>query len=181
MSKIVVTSFMTMDGVIESPEKWSIPYWNNEIESFKDGELLAADAQLLGRKTYEIFAEAWPSRSGHYADRLNETPKYVVSSRLQQAEWNNSHVVAGGSGLAAELQQLKARHSGNLLVHGSHSLVQALVQHELVDEYHILVYPLIVGEGRRLFAGGSQASLKLTRSAEMGGGVVLLVYQRASS
>lgn len=81
MSKIVVTSFTTMDGVVEAPEKWSIPYWNNDIERFKDEELRTADAQLLGRSTYEIFSEAWPSRSGHYADRLNETPKYVVRTR----------------------------------------------------------------------------------------------------
>ncbi|HEY0662148.1 MAG TPA: dihydrofolate reductase family protein [Lysobacter sp.] len=181
MSKVVVTSFMTMDGVIESPEKWSFPYWNNDIEQFKDDELRAADAQLLGRRTYEVFAEAWPSRSGHYADRLNATPKYVVSTTLQQAHWNNSHVIAGGNQLDAEVRQLQERHAGNLLVHGSHSLVQALVQRDLVDEYHVLVYPLVFGEGRRLFADGAKANLELARSSEMGSGVVLLVYRRGST
>lgn len=180
MSKVVVTSFMSMDGVMESPEKWSFPYWNKDLENFKDDELQAADAQLLGRKTYEVFAEAWPSRSGHYADRLNETPKYVVSTTLQQAHWNNSHVIAGGNDLDAELQQIKGYHAGNLLVHGSHSLVQALVQRDLVDEYHILVYPLVLGEGRRLFAGGASANLRLAASSQMGSGVVLLVYERAN-
>lgn len=178
MGKVVVTAFMTVDAVIESPEKWSFPYWNKDIEHFKDEELRAADAQLLGRKTYELFAEAWPSRTGQYAERLNGTPKYVVSTTLQQAHWNNSHVVAGGNQLDAQVRQLKERHAGNLLVHGSHSLVQALVQRDLVDEYHVLVYPLALGEGRRLFAEGGKANLQLAASSEMGAGVVLLVYRR---
>ena len=178
MSRIIVTSFMTLDGVIESPEKWSIPYWNQDIEHFKDDELRAADAQLLGRRTYEVFADAWPSRSGYYADRLNQTHKYIVSRTLQQAQWSNSHVIAGGSELGAEVRQLKARHAGSVLVHGSHTLVQSLVQQDLVDEYHLLVYPLVLGEGRRLFAEGAKATLELTRSSAMGSGVVLLVYQR---
>lgn len=178
MSKIVVTSFTTMDGVVEAPEKWSIPYWNNDIERFKDEELRTADAQLLGRSTYEIFSEAWPSRSGHYADRLNETPKYVVSNTLPRAHWNNSHVIAGGNQLDAELRRLKERHSGSLLVHGSHTLVQALVQRDLVDEYHILVYPLVLGEGRRMFADGVKANLELVSTSSMSSGVVLLIYRR---
>ena len=179
MSKIVVTSFMTLDGVIEAPEKWSIPYWNTNIESFKDEELRKADAQLLGRKTYEVFAEAWPSRSGSYADRLNQTPKYVVSTTLQSAHWNNAHVITGGSQLGSELRQLKQRHAGGLLVHGSHALVQTLVQHDLVDEYHLLLYPLVLGEGRRLFAEGAKANLELVDSTQMGAGVVSLVYRRS--
>ncbi|GAB3352036.1 dihydrofolate reductase family protein [Lysobacter tyrosinilyticus] len=178
MSKVVVTSFMSMDGVIEAPEKWSFPYWNDTIERFKDEELKAADAQLLGRKTYEAFAAAWPSRSGDYADRFNQMDKYVVSNSLTHADWNNTHVIGGIERLGTELPRLRARHQGSLLVHGSHSLVQALVQQDLVDEYHLLVYPLLLGEGRRLFANGTRTNLELLSSTGMGSGVVLLIYKR---
>lgn len=181
MGMVVVTSFLSLDGVMESPEKWSFPYWNDAIEQFKDDELRASDAQLLGRKTYEVFAEAWPSRTGHYADRLNQTDKYVVSTSLTHPAWNNTHVIGGIESLHGELPRLKRRHPGDLLVHGSHSLVQALVQRNLVDEYHLLVYPLVLGEGRRLFADGAKASLELVSSTEMGSGVVLLIYRRSLS
>lgn len=178
MSKIVVTSFLSTDGVMEAPEKWSFPYWNDTIERFKDDELRASEAQLLGRGTYEIFAAAWPSRSGFYADRLNQSHKYVVSTSLADVAWNNTQVLAGAGGLRDDVARLKSRHAGDILVHGSHSLVQALAQRDLIDEYHLLVYPLVLGQGRRLFASTAQARLELVRIAEMGFGVVLMVYRR---
>lgn len=180
MGKVVVTSFLSLDGVMESPEKWSFPYWNNTIERFKNEELQAADAQLLGRRTYEGFAEAWPSRTGHYADRLNQSHKYVVSNTLRQVEWNNSQVLGSGGRLGAQVQELKDRHGGDVLVHGSHALVQSLVAQDLVDEYHLLVYPLVLGAGKRLFADGAKANLQLASVTNMDLGVALLVYARSS-
>lgn len=181
MSKIVVTAFMSLDGVIESPENWSFPYWNESIERFKDDELGAAEAQLLGRRTYEIFSSAWPSRNGPYADRINGMYKYVVSSTLEHASWNNAQVIGGGAQLQAELPQLKERHPGGLLVHGSHTLVQWMIQQDMVDQYHVLVYPLTLGRGRRLFGEGAATRLELASSTKLGSGVMLLVYQRPTS
>ncbi|QWP75359.1 dihydrofolate reductase family protein [Lysobacter sp. K5869] len=180
MGKIVVTAFTSADGVVESPEKWSFPYWNDRIEQFKNEELASSEAQLLGRKTYEIFADAWPSRTGYYADRLNRTDKYVVSGTLERAQWRNTEVLAGGDRLNAEIGRLKSRYSGDLLVHGSHTLVQSLVRQGQADEYRMLVYPLMLGEGRRMFESG-RADLELVRSTEMGGGVVLLIYRRSAA
>lgn len=181
MGKVVVTSFITLDGVMEAPETWSFPFWNKRIERFKNEELEATSAQLLGRVTYQTFAEAWPTRSGAYADRLNASEKYVVSTSLRDATWNNSRLIAGFDDLRSELPDLKARHEGHLLVHGSRTLVTSLVQHDLVDTYHLLVYPLAIGQGKRLFADGVKATLKLASSTDMGGGAVLLIYQRDDS
>lgn len=177
MSKLVVTSFMSMDGVIEAPEKWSFPYWSDRIEQFKNEELRASEAQLLGRKTYETFAAAWPSRDGYYADRVNQMDKYVVSTTLEHAGWKNTQVIGGREQLSTEIDRLKASHGGDLLVHGSHTLVQDLIEHDHVDAYHLLVYPLLLGEGRRMFEG-RRAKLELVSSMEMGAGVILLVYRR---
>lgn len=181
MSKLIVSSFTSLDGVTESPENWSFPYWNDSIGRFKDEELASVDAQLLGRTTYETFAAAWPSREGAYADRLNASRKYVVSGTIARAEWNNTQVVAGTARLQAELPQLKERHPGGLLVHGSHSLVQWLIRQDLVDQYHVLLYPRVLGRGQRLFGDGAETQLELARSEALGSGVVLLVYQRGRS
>ena len=181
MGKVVVTSFITLDGVMEAPETWSFPFWNERIERFKNEELQASSAQLLGRMTYETFARAWPSRSGFYADRLNAAEKYVVSTKLHDAAWNNSRIFARFDDLRAELPELKARHDGNLLVHGSRMLVASLMQHDLVDTYHLLMYPLVIGQGWRLFAEGTKARLKLAAASDMGAGAVLLVYQRGDA
>jgi len=178
VSKVVVSSFITVGGVMEAPEQWSFPFWNDTIEQFKNHELDSTDAQLLGRKTYDVFAQAWPSRTGSYADRLNASPKYVVSRTLQHAGWSNSHILSGVSALVAALPTLKARHRGGLLLHGSQSLVQALVQRDLVDQFHLLVYPIVLGTGRRLFADGAATKLSLTKTQDMGSGVVLMVYER---
>jgi dihydrofolate reductase len=174
MNTIIVTSFMSLDGVAEAPEKWSIKYWNGEIAALKNDELLTADALLLGRVTYERFAESWPSRKGDaYSDRMNSMPKFVASTTLKATSWNNSTLI--GSDVLAEIGKLKERHT--LLVFGSMTLVHSLMQHALVDEYRLLVYPVVLGSGKRVFKDGSSARLKCVEVKPQGSDVVLLRYR----
>jgi dihydrofolate reductase len=175
MRKIIVTEFLSLDGVMEAPHLWSFPYWNDEIERFKHDELFASDAQLLGRVTYQGFATAWLSRTGDYADRLNNLPKYVVSTTLETVEWHNSHLIK--ENITEEVIRLKQQPGQNILVHGSRTLVQTLMQDQLIDEYNLLVYPLILGSGMRLLNEGDSASLKLVEARPFSSGVVLLRYQ----
>src|SRR5687768_13024868 len=149
MSKLVVTEFLTLDGVMEAPHEWSFPYWGDDIAKFKNDETMASDAQLLGRVTYEGFAEAWPSRDGEFADKFNAMPKYVVSTTLDKADWTNSHIIS--KNVAEEIRTLKQQLGGDLVVHGSAALVQFLIENDLVDRYHLLVYPIVLGKGKRLF------------------------------
>jgi len=189
MRKIVVSEFVSLDGVIEDPggsEKsrhagWTIPYWGDDIGKFKYDELVASDAQLLGRVTYEGFAAAWPSQQDEagFADRMNTMPKYVVSTTLKRAEWNNSHILR--QNLADEVSRLKAQPGQDILVAGSATLVQALIKHNLVDEYHLLVYPVVLGSGKRLFQAETATKLKLVDSKRFSSGVVALIYQPATS
>ena len=173
--KVVVTEFVSLDGVIEEPQNWSFPYWNDEIGKFKNDELLASDAQLLGRVTYEGFADAWPSRTGDFADRFNSMPKYVVSTTLDKAEWQNSHLIK--KNIPEEIARLKQQPGQDITVHGSPTLVQTLIQHNLVDQYNLLVYPVILGSGKRLFEEGSNTKLKLVETKPFNSGVVTLIYQ----
>ena len=175
--KIVVTQFMTLDGVVESPQDWSFPYWSDETAKFKSDELLATAAHLLGRVTYEGFAAAWPDRTDAqgFADRMNGLPKYVVSTSLKKAEWNNSHIIKTNA--ADEIAKLKKRSGDDILVAGSMTLIRMLMEHDLVDEYRLLMYPIVLGKGKRLFTDGMAASLRLTESKPMGSGVVLLRYE----
>lgn len=179
MRKVVVTEFVTLDGVMGEPQNWSFPYWNDETEKFKHDELFASDAQLLGRVTYQGFAEAWPSRTGDYADRLNSLPKHVVSTTLEKAEWNNSHLIK--ENVAGAISKLKEQPGQDILVHGSRTLVQALMKHKLIDEYHLLLYPLVLGRGMRLFPDGSTGNLKLVEANPFTTGVILLRYQPSPS
>jgi dihydrofolate reductase len=174
--KLVVTEFLSLDGVMEAPEKWSFQFWNDEIAKFKLDELFASDAHLLGRVTYEIFAGAWPSRTDKegFADRMNSLPKYVVSTTLKKAEWKNSHLI--GENPAVEVSKLKQQPGHDILVAGSATLVQMLIQHDLVDEYHLLVFPVVLGGGKRLFRNESETKLKLTETKTFDSGVVLLSY-----
>jgi dihydrofolate reductase len=177
MRKVVVTMFVTLDGVMEAPEKWCFPFWNDDIAKFKTDELFAADAHLLGRVTYEAFAAAWPSRKDDtgMADRMNGLPKFVVSTTLGKAEWNNSTIIK--SKVADAVLALKKEPGQDILVAGSATLVESLMQHGLVDEYRLLTFPIVLGSGKRLFAQGSKASLTLVESRSFGSGVVLLRYQ----
>ena len=169
--------FISLDGVIEAPEMWSFPYFDGEIGQLKHDELLATGAHLLGRVTYEGFSAAWPSRTDEqgFAQRMNGLPKYVVSTTLTRAEWNNSHVIKGD--VADEVTRLKQQASGDILVAGSATLVQTLTEHDLVDEYRLLVYPIALGSGKRLFGDTSrQVKLKLLETRSFASGVVLQRY-----
>lgn len=188
MSKVVVSQFMTLDGVVEDPggaEKdqfdrggWAFEFARGaEGDKFKLDEVMAAGALLLGRRTYEGFAAAWPGRTDSvgFADKFNNMPKYVVSTTLRDPEWTNSHVL--GADLAAEVKRLKGEVDGDILVNGSVQLCQALAADGLVDEYRLMVFPLILGKGKRLFGGEAPKSpLELQRSEAVGDGVVILVY-----
>ena len=177
--KLVVTQFMTLDGVIGEPQNWSFPYWSDETQNFKVNELQNTDAHLLGRVTYQGFAASWPGQTDEqgFADRMNSLPKYVVSTTLKKAEWNNSHIVS--QNVANEISKLKQQPGGNLLVAGSANLLQTLMTHDLVDEYYLLMYPIVLGEGLRLFPDGMAATLRLAESKPMGNGVILLRYEPA--
>ncbi len=153
-----------------------MPYWNEEIGKFKLDELFTSDALLMGRVTYQGFAAAWPSRTDPqgFAERMNNLPKYVVSTTLQKVEWNNSRLVKGS--VVEEVSKLKKQPGQNILVAGSAQLVQTMMEHNLIDEYRLLIYPVFLGSGKRLFRGGTNTALKLVTKA-FGSGVVGLVYQ----
>src|SRR3954462_13020359 len=171
MAKEVVSQFITIDGVVQDPggaEKaefdrggWAFQFDRGpEGDKFKLDELMAADALLLGRVTFEGFAAAWPSREGEFADKFNGMAKYVVSSTLADPEWNNSTVIAPGE-IAERVAELKAQPGGDILVNGSARLVRALMDHDLVDEYRLMVFPVVLGAGKRAFEDGDQVGLKL--------------------
>lgn len=179
MRKVIVTEFMTLDGVVGYPHHWSFPYWNDEIAQFKQDETFASGGLLLGRVTYTEFAAAWPGRTDAtgFADRFNNMPKYVVSTTLDKAEWNNSHLIKGN--FAKEIAKLKQMEGQDLVVHGSVTLVSALMQANLIDQYNLLIYPLVLGTGLRLFKEESTAKLKLVESKSFGTGVVAHIYEPA--
>ena len=177
--QLAVTVFMSLDGVVESPEKWSFPFWNDEIGKFKQNETFASDALLLGRVTYEGFAAAWPGRKDPegFADRFNSMPKYVASTTLKKLGWNNSHLIHGD--VPQEVGKLKREPGQDIVIHGSPGLVRSLMPHGLIDEYRLLVYPIILGKGKRLFDEGSAANLQLAESQAFDTGVVKLIYRPA--
>jgi dihydrofolate reductase len=185
MGRIIVTEFVSLDGVIEAPgggEDYKHGGWTFEIDrgaegnKFKLDETLDADALLLGRVTYEGFAAAWPSRDDEFANKFNTMPKYVVSSTLDKPDWNNSTVLDGD--VAEEVAKLKQQQDGDIVVHGSAKLVQALIEHDLVDEFRLMVFPVVLGSGKRLFGDTSDKKrLRLTDSKTVGDGVSILVYE----
>ena len=172
MGKLVVTSFITLDNVVEEPHLWSGAFQSDDTGELNDAVLQEADALLLGRVTYEGFAAAWPSRSGDpFADTFNAMPKCVVSSSLQRADWNNSTIIA--EDVVERIRALREEH--NVLVWGSPTLVQTLMDHELVDEYVLLVSPIVLGKGIRLFRdAGDQHDLRITEATVLGGGMLAL-------
>ncbi len=174
MRNIVVTEFMSLDGVVEEPG-WTFPYWNDEIATFKGEESSASDALLLGRVTYQGFAAAWPQSTDEGAEYFNNVRKYVVSTTLDTVAWNNSTLINGN--IVEAITNLKQQDGQDITVHGSATLVQTLMQHDLVDRYRLLVYPVVVGKGKRLFHEGTTATLKLLESQRFSSGVVALVYE----
>jgi dihydrofolate reductase len=188
MGRIVVTEFVSLDGVVEDPggaEDFEYGGWSFEFDrgdegnTFKLDETRSSEALLLGRVTYEGFAAAWPSREGEFADKFNTMPKYVVSSTLEQPEWTNTTVL-NGDDVAAEVAKLKQEKEGDIVVHGSPQLVQALLEHDLVDELRLMVFPVVLGSGKRLFDETSDKKpLRLVDSKVVGDGVAILVYESA--
>lgn len=173
MRKLVESTFVTLDGVISSPQEWSPPYWDDEHAQYANDLLFAADALLLGRETYEAFAQAWPSRTGHYSDRINGLPKYVASTTLRETEWNATLI---GGDVAAEVAELKEQPGQSILKFGTGELDRALMQRGLVDEFHFWLFPVAVGSGRRLFEGIDATHLELLDTTRFGSGIVVLTY-----
>jgi dihydrofolate reductase len=186
MRKVVVSEFVSLDGVIEDPS-WTFRFSSEEQERFKFDELAASDAILLGRVTYEGFAAAWPSMMdqysgprraelGEHADMMNSYPKHVVSTTLQEPlEWNNSTLIKGN--IAEEVSELKRQPGKDVLVFGSTDLVNTLIQHDLIDEYRLMVFPVVVGKGKRLLRDGTDTKiLELVGTEIFGSGVVVLTY-----
>ena len=181
MRRLIAYEYLTLDGVMEAPEKWQFPYLTNDVAELITVQILEADAVLLGRTTYEIFADSWPSRTNNefgVADKLNSMPKYVVSRTLQKAEWHNSTVIKGD--VAKEVAGLKEQPGGIIAIIGSGKLVRALMQHALIDEYRLMIHPVVLGSGQRLFPDGTHAALRLIETKTLSSGVVLLRYEPAA-
>jgi dihydrofolate reductase len=186
MGRIVVTEFMSVDGVMEAPggEDFKYPGWSFQFDRGEDGnnfkldEAREAEALLLGRVTYESFANAWPPREGEFADRFNNMPKYVVSSTLNDPEWTNTTVLEGDLGEA--VSEVKGQHDKDIVVHGSAQLVQELLERDLVDELRLMVFPVVLGTGKRLFGDTTDMKpLQLVDSKTVGDGVAIMVYRPA--
>lgn len=180
MRKVIASEFVSLDGVMEDPS-WTFQFRSEESGKFKFDELSASDALLLGRVTYEGFAAAWPHMTeqyGEYADMMNGYPKFVVSTTLEEPlEWNNSTLIKGN--VAEEVSRLKQQPGKDILIFGSGDLVNTLMQHDLIDEYRLMVFPVVVGSGKRLFGDGTVKTLELVETKTFGSGVVVLTYQPA--
>jgi dihydrofolate reductase len=173
--RLVATEYLSLDGVFEEPGHWSGPWFKEEAGQFKWAELQAADAQLMGRKTYEGFSAAWPKMegTGEFGEKMNKMPKYVVTSTLHKLDWPGSKPITGD--VAAEVRKLKAMPGGDLLLAGSGQLFNALMEENLIDVYRFMVHPVVLGKGKRLFAHGiDQANLELTDVKRFATGIVVL-------
>ena len=175
MRKLIVSEFMSLDGIVEDPQ-WTFPYWNDDTAAFKAEESLTSDALLLGRVQYEQFAAVWPGRTDDDgAAFFNSVRKYVISKTLKSADWNNSVILSGN--LADEVAKLKKEDGKDIYVHGSITLAQGLTKLGLVDQYRFLVYPLTLGKGKRMFSDDMEVKLKLVDSKTTSMGVLALVYE----
>jgi dihydrofolate reductase len=187
-ARIVVTEFVSLDGVMEAPggEDFKYKGWSFEFDRGDDGnqfkldETMQSDALLIGRRTYESFAGAWPKREGPFADKFNTMPKYVVSTTLKDPDWNNTTVLDSGDA-TAQVRRLKEEFDGELQTPGSHRLVQELIESDLVDQINLMVFPVILGTGKRVFEEKSERrNMRLKESKVVGDGVLVLVYERAA-
>jgi dihydrofolate reductase len=175
--RLVATEYVSLDGVFEEPGQWSFPFFNEEAGQFKWEELQASDALLLGRKTYEGFAAAWPTMTdaGEFGERMNGIPKYVVSSTLDRLEWGGSQLITGDA--VAEIAKLRQAAGRDLLLSGSAQLFGALMGANLIDLYRLMVHPIVLGSGGRLFADGlGERTLQLTETRRFATGIVILEY-----
>ena len=187
MGKVVVSQFISLDGVVEDlggAEEFGRGGWafkfdrGSEGDKFKLDEVMASETLLLGRVTYEAFAKAWPSRSGDFADKFNGMPKYVVSTTLKDPEWNNSTVIDGD--VAESVAELKREVDGDILVNDSGQLVQTLMEHDFVDEYRLMVFPTVLGAGKRLFGETSDAAALRLVDTRPAGETLILLYEPAA-
>jgi dihydrofolate reductase len=187
-ARIVVTEFVSLDGVMEAPggEAFKYPGWTFEFDRGDDGnqfkldETMQSDALLIGRRTYESFAGAWPQREGPFAEKLNAMPKFVVSTTLADPEWNNTTVLSSGDA-TEQVWKLKQEFDGELQVPGSHRLVQELIESDLVDQINLMVFPVILGTGRKAFEEKPERrNLRLQEAKVVGDGVVVLIYERVA-
>src|SRR5262245_26783185 len=186
--RLVVTAFMTLDGIVEAPgfdehrdgrNAWALRVQGEEDEAYNEWQLRSADALLLGRRTWQIWAAFWPTATGPLAEQMNLMPKYVVSNSMTRADWNNTTILSGD--IRRQVEDLKAQPGGDLVVYGSPDLLDALLREDLVDEYRLLVYPVILGSGKRLFRDRIDTHhLRLIESRTFGSGVVLLTYAPTS-
>ena len=176
MRKIIVSTDMTLDGVIENPQNWSFNHWSDELTQHAKDLLWASDALLLGRETYQAFVAAWPSRTDEFSDRINKLPKHVASRTLKEMAWNAT-LLKGDD--AKELSRLKQQPGQDILMYGCGGLAYTLAQHGLIDEYQIKVFPVAVGNGKRLFHDKGKVGLKLINSKTFSTGVVVHTYQPA--
>ncbi|MGS2643641.1 dihydrofolate reductase family protein [Streptosporangium sp. LJ11] len=177
MRKIIAMTHTTLDGYIDNPHLWSMPYSNEESGAYAMDLTLGCDALLLGRVTYVGMAQAWPGMSNPYADHVNRIEKYVVSSTLEKAEWENSTIIHGDD-LVTKVTELKGRPGGNIMIWGCGRLTDELMENGLLDEYRLMVSPVILGEGQRLFRGENvKATLELVDNTTFGTGLVALAYR----
>ena len=180
MSKIIYGADITLDGVVEANDKWRFGYVSPDLQKYDMSKVNSLGAMLLGRKTYEGFAVFWPTQTHNefgIANKLNNTPKFVVSSALKKAEWNNTSIIRA-TDLEVEVQKLKENQSqGDIGITGSISLAQALMQRNLIDQYDLLIFPLVLGSGRRLFNGGTNLPMELVENKSFDRGVVLSKYR----
>jgi dihydrofolate reductase len=194
--RLTLHTFLTLDGVMQAPGGpdedpdghfehggWSFPYGDQDFGAAMTGWFAHADAFLLGRKTYEIFSGHWPRVTDPgdlIASKLNALPKYIASTTLSSADWHNSSVLGGGGDVAAEVAKLKEQPGNELQIHGSGGLAQTLIEHDLIDEYRLLIFPVHLGSGKKLFRDGAKAAaLRLTRSTTTGSGVIIATYEPA--
>ena len=178
--RLVATEYISLDGVFEEPGHWSGPFFNEEAAQFKWDEMQASDALLLGRRTYEGFASAWPTMegTGEFGEKMNSMPKYVVTSRLDKLEWSGSRPVKGD--VVEEIRKLKAQPGQDLLLSGSGQLFNSMMAANLIDLYRFMLHPVVLGQGRRLFTGeGARPALRLTGSQTFKSGIVILEYEAA--
>jgi len=174
MRKVVESTFVTLDGRISEPQNWSGPYWDDEHSAYADKLMEPADALLLGRATYEVFADSWPGRPGDLADKMNRMPKHVASRTLTDTTWNASLL---GDDVPAAVAELKAQEGGDILKYGTGSLDHALMEHELVDEFHFWFFPVLAGSGDSLIDGIEPTHLKLADTSTFESGIVVNVYE----
>jgi dihydrofolate reductase len=176
--KVISTSFVSLDGVVEAPQDWHFPYFNDEMAAAIGAAMGSSDAMLVGRVTYQVWAGFWPDADDEMADYMNNTPKYVASRTLDKVEWSNSRLLEGD--VPSAVAALKEKPGKDIVMSGSATLARSLLREGLVDELHLMIHPVVVGEGARLFPNGEKHALELVDSKTFGTGVVYAIYRPAA-